>query len=231
LVRPVMDSYKHSCPFCGQHIEYTVGYCGKQMVCPTCGKSVTFPAVPPGGKGQTLHLKRPTAARAVKWSFNLNNILASLRQFEHWNMVLVCLVPFIIVTALLVGAGVVKRQAGDGPAMPVAPRIQADPNAWQTMTNLARADQLVQQQLRVVALASVAVATAERNRASLHAYYQGRSVDQITGGTVPNQFKAADQAVANAQLGLAAAHQSFDNALQSYQTLGGTVDYRRQLPQ
>jgi hypothetical protein len=226
-----MDSYKHSCPFCGQHIEYTVEYCGKQVVCPACGKSVTFPAVLPGGKGSGLHLKRPTAVRAAKWSFNLSSILASLREFEHWNMVLVCLVPFILVTALVVGAGVVKKKAGEGPAMPVAPRIQADPNAWQTMTNLARADQLVQQQLRQVALASVATATADRNRATLHAYYQGRSVSQTIGSTVANQFKAADQVVTKAQTDLAAARQSFDTALQNYQTLGGTVDYRRQLPQ
>ena len=140
-----MESYKHSCPFCGQHIEYTVGYCGKQMVCPICGKSVTFPAIPPGVKGPSLHINRPEAARASKWSFSISLacirlLLPSLRRFKHWNMALVCLVPFIIVGALLAGAAVVRKQFGNAPATPVAPLVQADPNAWQKMTDLARAD-------------------------------------------------------------------------------------------
>ena len=54
-----METYKHSCPFCGQHIEYSAWYCGKQMVCPICGKTVTFPAIPPGRKGQPVRTKIP----------------------------------------------------------------------------------------------------------------------------------------------------------------------------
>jgi hypothetical protein len=220
-----MESYKHSCPFCGQHIEYTVGYCGKQMACPICEKPVTFPAIPPGGgKGRSLRIKGPEAARAVKWSFNFQEILASLRQFEHWNMVLMCLVPFIIVTALLVGAAILKKKLGDEPVMPVAPVIQVDPNAWQTMTNLARADQLMQEQVGIYAQAHATVAAAERNRANLHAFYQGKAGDQTA-------FMAADQTVANAQVTLAMARQSFNNALMNYQKLGGKVDYQRQLSQ
>jgi hypothetical protein len=209
-----MESYKHSCPFCGQHIEYTVEYCGMQMVCPSCGKSITFPAIPPGGKRQSLHIKRETAARAEKWSFNLNGILTFLREFEHWNMVLMGLVPFIIVGALLVGASVLRKN-GNGPAVPVAPVVQADPNAWQQMTNLARADQSVQQQLNNVAMARAAVAAAERTRAHCTASF----------------YNSADQALTKAQQGLVAAQKSFENAFQNYQQLGGTVDYRRQLPQ
>jgi hypothetical protein len=145
-----MESYKHSCPVCGQHIEYTAGYCGKQMVCPICGKTVTFPAIPPGGKGPALRIKRPEAARAAKWSFDFFGIPAFLRRFEHWNLVLVCLVPFIIVGALLAGAAVVRKHLGNEPVAPLAPLLQADTNAWQKMTDLARADQLVQGQLGAV---------------------------------------------------------------------------------
>jgi hypothetical protein len=226
-----MESYKHSCPYCGQHIEYTAGYCGKQMACPICGKPVTFPAVPPGGKGPALHIKRPEAARAAKWSFNLNDILASLRQFEHWNVVLLCLVPFIIVAALLVGASVVRKNASNEPAMPVAPPIQVDPNAWQKMTDLARADQLVQEQLGVVARARAAATAAAQIRDARHAYYQGKTLDRVTYDGVMLQLHTDEQAAANAQRALDAARQAFDNAFQNYQRLGGTVDYRRQLPQ
>jgi hypothetical protein len=227
-----MESYKHSCPFCGQHIEYTVGYCGKQMVCPICGKTVTFPAVPPAGKGPSLRLKRPAAAPAAKWSFDFRGLLASLRRFEHWNTVLVCLVPFIIVGALLAGADVVKKHLGNEPATPVASPIQADPNAWQKMTDLARADQLVQQDLGAVRKASAAAAAAEKSRASLHAYWHvRRAADQAIYDNVMAQYKAADQAVANTQKALGDARERFDKDNRKYQQLGGTVDYRRQLPQ
>jgi hypothetical protein len=225
-----MESYKHSCPFCGQHIEYTAGYCGKQMVCPICGKTVTFPAVPPGGKGPSLHIHRPEAARPAKWSFDFFGILAPLRRFEHWSMVLVCLVPFMIVGALLAGAVVVRKHLGNAPAAPVAPLIQAEPNAWQKMTDLARADQLVQDKLAAVRRAAAAVAMAERNRASLHAFYHGKTLDQTSYNSVQLQFKARDEAVANAQRALDYARRCFESAVQKYQQLGGTIDYRRQLP-
>ena len=201
------------------------------MVCPICGKPVTFPAVPPGVKGPSLHIKRPAAARPSNWSFDFFGIPAFLRRFEHWNMVLVCLVPFIIVGALLAGAVVVRKQFRNAPAAPVAPLIQADPNAWRKMTDLVRAEQSVQAQLRAVVLARAAVATAERNRASLHAYWHVRRAEtQAIYEGVMAQYKAADQAVANAQMALDYARQCFDAALLKYQKLGGTTDYRRQLP-
>jgi hypothetical protein len=225
-----MESYKHSCPFCGQHIEYTVGYCGQQMACPICGKTVTFPAIPPGGKGQKLHLKRAGPVQKTKWSFDLKVILACLREFEHWNIVLVCFVPFVIVGALLIGAGVLRKYAGNGPAAPVAPVVQADSGAWQKMTDLARADQLVQQKLGVVIQARAAAAAAERNRDSRQNYGHGTMLDQATINSIALQHKADEQAVANAQKVLEASRQSFEYAFQNYQKLGGTIDYRQQLP-
>ena len=225
-----MESYKHSCPFCGQHIEYTAGYCGKQMVCPICGKTVTFPAVPPAGKGPSLRIKRPAPPRPAKWSFDFFGLLAPLRRFEYWNMVLVCLVPFIIVGALLAGAVVLRNQLGNPPAAPVAAPIQADPNAWQKMTDLARADVLVQKQLQAVRNASAALAVAEQKRATLHAYWHVRTAaNQAIYENVLAQYRADDQAVANAHKALDHARQSFENALRHYQQLGGTTDYRRQL--
>jgi hypothetical protein len=124
-------------------------------------------------------------------------------------------VPFIIVGALLAGAAIIRKQFGNAPAAPVAPLLQADPNAWQKMTDLARADQLVREKLDAARRAGAALAAAERNRANLHVTFQ-RS--------------AADQAVANAQKALDSARQCFESALRNYQQLGGTTDYRRQLP-
>jgi hypothetical protein len=222
-----MESYKHSCPFCGQHIEYTVEYCGQRMACPSCGKDVVFPAVPPGGKKKPLQIKRAAPARTAKWSFNPNDILACLRQFQHWNIVLVCVVPFVILGALLIGAHALKKQTSDEPA---APEVHADANAWQKMTALAKADQVVQQQIGVVAQARAMTAAAQRTLDSLHAYYHGKTLDPATFNIYAAQRKADEQACANAQKMLDSANQSFNRALQNYQQLGGTIDYRQQLP-
>ncbi len=223
-----MESYKHSCPFCGQHIEYTAGYCGKQMVCPICGKTVTFPAIPPG-KRQSAHAKDPVAARIPKWVVDLKGIFPVLSRFEHWNLVLVSLVPILIVGALLIGAAVVKKEFGSEPARPVVPAVQADPNAWQKMTQLARAEQVVQEQLAEVNQAKAAATAAERNLARLQALYQGKSPEQLAASA--RQMQAAQQAVAGAQKTLANDRQSFENAFQIYRNLGGTIDYHRQLTQ
>ncbi|MGP8198069.1 MAG: hypothetical protein ACLQU4_01030 [Limisphaerales bacterium] len=229
-----MDSYKHSCPFCGQHIEYTAGYCGKQMICPICGKIVTFPAIPPNVGGTTLRIRHPEEARESKWLFDFLacfRFLAPLQRFKHWSMALVCLVPFMVVGALLVGASVVRKQFGSAPATPVAPTVQVDADAWQKMTDLARADQLVQQQLGAVRRATDAVSTAERKRAALHAYWHPRRApDQSTYASVLAQYQAADQAVAVAQQALGSARSCFYPAFTKYQQLGGTIDYSRQLP-
>ena len=229
-VRAVMESYKHSCPFCGQHIEYTAGYCGKQLTCPICGKTVTFPAVPPGGKGKGLRINRPEPVR-VKWSMNPRDIIACLNQFKHWSIVLYCVVPFVLLVALLVGASVLKKKFGDAPAMPDAPEVHADANAWQKMTDLAKADGVVQERVVAVVQARAVVAAAQRTVDNLHAYYHGKTLDPVTYKSYENQRKADDQVLDKAQRGLSAARDSFERALQKYQQLGGTVDYRRQLPQ
>src|ERR1700678_1797356 len=99
-----MESFKHSCPFCGQHIEYTAGYCGKQMQCPICGHTVTFPALPPARSGQTLRVKSLERKPERKWSWKLPPALVFLLNFQHWNVVAQCAVPFVIIGALLAGA-------------------------------------------------------------------------------------------------------------------------------
>jgi hypothetical protein len=224
-----MDSYKHSCPFCGQHIEYTVGYCGKQMVCPICQKTVTFPAIPPRGKGQTLRIKRPSA-ESIKLSFDVKGIIAFIRQYEHWNIVWAGVVPFVIIAGLLIGAIELKKHLGDGPAIPTGPIVHAEANAWQKMTDLARADQVVQQQVAVVNQARAAATAAQQHRDSLYAYYQGKNLDPTSRESINLQLRGEDQSAAYAQAALTRAKQSFETVFQRYQKLGGTIDYHQQLP-
>ncbi len=226
-----MDTYKHSCAFCGQHIEYTADYCGKQMVCPSCGKTVTFPAVPPGGKRQPLRLKRAVVQRSSKWSFNFGAILTALREFEHWNVALTAVVPFLIIVGLLVGAHLVRVNFGEGPSAPAPTRVVAAPGAWQKSVALARADQAVREVLAAVQQDHAAVAMAQARNATLHATYGKQSLDPLAAESVNRQYAAADQAVASAQAALSAARQAFQRALTNYQGLGGTIDYSQQLPQ
>jgi len=215
-----MESYKHSYPFCGQHIEYTVGYCGKQMQCPICSQTVTFPALPPGRSGPTLHVKSLERKPERKWSWKLPAALTFLLKFQHWNVVAQCAVPFLIIGVLLAGAVFVKKKLGDAPA-PVdassAPVVQADPQAWQRTTDLNNAELAVQDRLKELNAAHAKADSAERLR---------RQVQSLE----PFQRKSTEAQAEHAQHELEAAQLRFDRAYELYRQLGGTVDYRAQAP-
>jgi hypothetical protein len=219
-----MESYKHSCPFCGQHIEYTVEYCGKQMVCPSCGKTVTFPAIPPGRapSGHTTRVKALDARRAADkpatgWLRNAPKALGFLRDFEHWNVVGQCAVPFVIIGVLLAGAAFVKKKFSDTPDAVAPSTVQADPQAWQKMADLTKADQAVRDLLKEVKADHAMVVAAERAR---------QQADQGSASLKKN----AEEQMHQAQNTLSNARKRLDVALEKYGALGGTVDYRTQIP-
>jgi hypothetical protein len=219
-----MESYRHSCPFCGQHIEYTVEYCGQQMQCPSCGKTVAFPAIPPGrGRGaptsrvKALDSRRAAAKPARTWLRNAPGALGFLRDFEHWNVVWQCAVPFLIVGLLLAGAAFVKNKLGDATAPATIPAVQADPAAWQRMTDLTKADETVRALIREYEAAHAMVVSADQ-------------AHQQTAKRDPSQSKSMEQQVLVAQSTLSAAHKRLDDALEKYRELGGTVNYRNQIP-
>jgi uncharacterized membrane protein len=207
-----MESYKHSCPCCGQHIEYTVGYCGKQMQCPMCGQTVTFPAVPPGRPAPSLRVKSLEAKSARSWK--VPKALAFLRDFQHWNVVAQCAVPFLIIAALLGGAIFVKNKLGEPSSTGEAlPAVQADPQAWQRMADLTKAEQAVQAAGRVLDQANATLQYEEQARRHLN------NADSL-------QRKDADEKVQRAQNAVNAARRQFDAAENKYRQLGGTKDYR-----
>jgi len=209
-----MESYKHSCPFCGQHIEYTVGYCGQQMQCPMCGQTVTFPAIPPGRAGQSLRVKGTEVKAARKMEFKLPKALVFLREFQHWNVVGQIAVPFVAIGVLWWGANFVKNKFGTSSSDNAsAPVVQADPDAWQRMTALTKSEQDVQ---------AAAKELEHENDALEYAQHSRKSVNNGD----PYQQKAADERVARAQITLKIARQRFDAANAKYRQLGGTKDYR-----
>ncbi len=215
-----MNSYKYSCPYCGQHVEYSDGYCGLQMACPLCQQRITFPAIPPGALTSSLRITRPTQEKpAIKWSFKPRQIIAALRQFEHWNVVGQCLIPFLILGGALTAASMLRSKPQDQTVSIPAPAV--DPSTWEKMTRLARTEQEVQERLRWVNSAYAGCLAADQYRAALQKQYGAR----INAETAKN----AEQRSANAAKVLEDARQSFETAMSTYQNLGGKVDYRQQL--
>ncbi|HTA31147.1 MAG TPA: hypothetical protein VK731_11720 [Candidatus Cybelea sp.] len=218
-----MESYKHSCPFCGQHIEYTLEYCGTQLECPSCTKTVAFPAIPPGlGKGKTharvkeLDAKRAAANARKNWLERAANALGILRNFQHWETVWQCVVPFLVIGLLLGGAMFVKKKFGAASAPVEAPAVQADPEAWQRIADLAKADRTVRMLMKEYNV----------DQARLAAVEAARKQEQ-KGDSSQKQF--IEEQVQQAQLTLSAAHKRLDAAMEKYRQLGGNVDYRSQM--
>jgi hypothetical protein len=211
-----MESYKHSCPFCGQHIEYTVEYCGKQMQCPMCQQTVTFPAIPPGRPNAPLRVKSLEKKPERKWTLKLPAPLAFLLDFQHWNVVAQCAVPFLIIGVLLGGAIFVKKKLGDAPTADAMPAMQADPEAWQRSIDLAKAEMVVKDRMKDVTVAQAYATAAEQAR---------RRVEHEEAA----EKKRAEEQAQQAQKNLTAARVRFDAALSNYRHLGGTIDYRSQI--
>jgi DNA-directed RNA polymerase subunit RPC12/RpoP len=216
-----MNTYKYSCPSCGQHIEYTDGYCGKQMACPMCQQRILFPAIPPGALSPSFCVARPAEQQPVKkGKSNSIGIVRALRKFEHWNVVGQCLVPFVILAAALFVASTLRSKPPEHPVSAPAPAV--DPRTWEKMTQLARMEVVLQERVRVLTEAYAKNQSADQHRAALQKQYGGR-LDPITA-------KFADQQSAAAQKALEAAREAFENEMNKYQRLGGTIDFRRQVP-
>jgi hypothetical protein len=211
-----MESFKHSCPFCGQHIEYTAEYCGKQVQCPQCRQTVTFPAVPPGRSGPALGVKSLGHQPGQKRVQQAAGAFALLRHFQHWNVVAQCAVPFLVIGLLLAGAAFVKKKLADAPAPAAFPAVQADPQAWQRSTDLNKAELAVKNLMKELAVAHAYADAADQARRQAEHGDQARRL-------------SADEQVERAQNALIAARLRFNAAMSNYRQLGGTIDYGSQV--
>ena len=187
---------------------------------PSAGSSLSSPVSRPQ-RTSSLRLAGAVPKPPAKFQFSFAALVLFLRRFKHWKIVGLCLVPFVLVAGALVAASFSARQ----PAAPVTapPAVVVDPGALDKLTDLTRADQLVQQRLAAVNRAFTSCQTAEQNATALR--------NQHHGAASPAALQAADQAAKRAQLVLANARKDFDTAYAQYQKLGGAIDYRRQLPQ
>jgi hypothetical protein len=201
-------------------MEFTDEYFGRRISCPKCQHSIVLPALPKGKMTSSLRLVRPAAPSPAKFQFSFASIALFLREFKHWKIVGLCLLPFILVAGALVAA---SRTGPDPTPAPAPAPVAVKPQSLDKLTELTRADQLVRDRLDAVNRACTASQTAEKNQAALHSQHRG------PGG--PGTSQAVDQAVQRAHQDCANARKSFDTAFAQYQKLGGTIDYRRQLPQ
>ena len=223
-----MESYKHSCPVCGQHVEYTAGYCGRQMQCPICGNTITFPAIPPTkGGSKVFYAEKPKRAR--QWAGTAGKMFGNVWDFPHWNTVLQVLVPFVIIGVLLAAALWVKNKYSDEPASESAPVIQADSAGWDKMTKLAQADRRMQQYVQSIAQTRKALAVA-RAASQNEQKRLGEAHDGDERQAISSNLQSYERTADQTQNKLTALERQFEIDYEKYRTMGGTVDYRSQVP-
>jgi hypothetical protein len=215
-----MSQHKYACPYCGQHIEYGDAHCGIRVPCPKCQHPIVLPALPGGKMTSSLRLARPIARPEAKFHFSFAGMLLALREFKHWRIVGICLVPFVLVAGAFVAASVSARHPAEPPIVPAAKAVE--PHALESLTELTRADEMVREQLAAVNRAFAVCQAAEKKRAEMH--------DLRRGSVGPGSLQAADEAERRAQQKLADARKEFEKVFAQYQKLGGAIDYRRQLP-
>ncbi len=137
-------------------------------------------------------------------------------------------------------AGKATSAAAQNPAAeppPAAPATASTPAAKKATAppkdpigDVASAEKAVKFQLNAVKQAKAQVEAANKNRDALHATYKGKNLDQATYAAVMKRYEAADKAIPAAEQKLATARGAFDILFDKYQKLGGTNDYRSQLP-
>jgi hypothetical protein len=186
-----------------------------------CGQMITFPAIPPGSglrkEGGKLAIKSSESKPASGWLSRLPAMLSFLGKFQHWKVVAQCAVPFLIIGALLAGAAYARKHFSSSSDAAPVPVVQADPGAWQHITELNKADMAVRAQIVAVKAAHNNVAGFERLRASM-------------ATAEPYRRQAAERQLQEAQRKLEHERRRFDEVYAKYQQLGGSVDYRSQLP-
>jgi hypothetical protein len=222
-----MEAYKHSCPVCGQHVEYTAGYCGRQMQCPMCGGTIVFPAIPPARGGKPVAVEPIKPSR--KWMWNAKAIVLYLRDYPHWHTLGQIAVPFLIVGALLAGAVYVKNKIADQPEPAPVPLTQAPRGGWDKMTEFARADQKVQQDVQLVTQAKKSLVDAQRVlELEQKRFSQAHGSDEQQA--VQPYVQSAQLQVTQAQGMFNACRNHFQTDMAIYRKLGGTIDYNARVP-
>lgn len=96
-----MSSAKYACPFCGQHIEYTEEYRGRQAPCPACQRTILFPGLAAPLMKSTLRLERDIPKPAQKPGSIFARLLSHLRRLMNRKPVAIGLLSLLFAGSAL----------------------------------------------------------------------------------------------------------------------------------
>lgn len=117
-----MNSHKYACPSCGQNLEYSDEYSGKQMPCPACHHDLRFPGLAPVAMQSSLRLARDIPQPGRKPRLNFFAMLGWLRYFINQKAVAICLLSVLFIGGGLLASSRVLHH----PAPPVVARAVVD---------------------------------------------------------------------------------------------------------
>ncbi len=217
-----MSDFKFTCPNCNQHIAGDEALRGQKIQCPGCDHSITVPRPfsddPPAVEAEVQETAVETfGAVSPKTFFEVVRSLA-----------LSALIWVVAVTAAVVICWQFAKHKGEETARAKAAEERAAREAAlkPLSPELQQADKIVRDHVFEVYTAVGNYRKAVKDRDDIHRSLRGATPN----ADMATKIIAADTAIDTASTTMSAAYKGLDAAIAEYKKLGGTVDYRRQVP-
>jgi hypothetical protein len=178
-----------------------------------------------------LERDRPKIKEPFRLDFPkmFGDLLSFLRTFEHWQIVAMCMLPFVLIAVGLATASFVRKH--DSQAKPTDTVLSTTQTAEnERIAALNQAELVVQDRVKSIWTAKSALDAATRKRTVLHSTYDGKQLGPAMRNAVDAQYKVADEEVLAAEANLNGWRKTFDSVYETFQKYGGKVDYTSQLP-
>ena len=102
-----MIEFKFSCPGCGQHIQCNDAYCGRQISCPTCRKSIVVPpatgTAAPAPTAGNLSISRPIAPAPAAAAFRPPPTIAAAPKKSSATKIIALVVGLVVAVGAVFG--------------------------------------------------------------------------------------------------------------------------------
>jgi hypothetical protein len=221
------EKLKHTCPACGQPIEYTIDDSGQQIDCPSCQKPVLLPAAIGAAAARKTQLQKnqirresPNAKKPVPGFASTRKVI----EFQYWKVVGICLVPFLIIGGLLYGAAYLRKaSANDTVEIPKAITTPVAGDGWKKMTEMAQVEGAIKSQIQQTRELKqiLQVENAQMQQ------YQNNSAN---ASLMQQQKEDLSKKMEAQQNQVNALHTAFYQTMDLYRKMGGTIDYNSQFP-
>ena len=147
-----------------------------------------------------------------------------LIAFPLWKMVATCLVPFLLVGGLLLGASYMrKNSANDTVEIPKAVTAPVAADAWKKMTELAQVEDAIKSHIQQARQLNQMLQMEYAQLTQLQSSPAGSSLMQRQKDDLNKKMEMQRNQ-------LNAERNAFYQTCQLYQKLGGQVDYNGQFP-